>query len=84
MEWRKLTDATRHFGGVIAAARWQGRAKQLEKPSSPAEKNGGKGTSYNWQTRKSEESERVAEGFGVAKKRSNVRGAKGPCCVRWL
>jgi hypothetical protein len=31
---RTLADASVHFGGVAAAARGQGRAKQLEKPSS--------------------------------------------------
>jgi hypothetical protein len=38
---RKLTDAADYSGGVIATARRQGHAEQLEKPSSPAEKNGG-------------------------------------------
>jgi len=32
--FRKLTDAEYYFGGVVGAARWQGHAKQLEKPSS--------------------------------------------------
>jgi len=41
MGWRKLTEAAPHFGGVIATARWQGHAEQLEKPSSPAGKTGG-------------------------------------------
>jgi hypothetical protein len=31
---RKLTEAANHFGGVLTTARWQGRIKQLEKPSS--------------------------------------------------
>jgi hypothetical protein len=35
MDRRNLTDTARHFGGVEATARWQGHAKQLEKPSSP-------------------------------------------------
>ena len=35
-------------------------------------------------TRKSGEGERVAEGPAVARKRSNVCGAKGPRCMRWL
>jgi hypothetical protein len=29
------------------------------------------------------EDERVADGPVVARKRSNVRGAKGPCCLRF-
>jgi hypothetical protein len=31
---RNLAEASGHSGGVIATARWQGRAEQLEKPSS--------------------------------------------------
>jgi hypothetical protein len=41
IECRRLTDAADYSGGVIATARRQGHAEQLEKPSSPAEKNGG-------------------------------------------
>jgi hypothetical protein len=80
MECRRLTEATPHFGGVIATARWQGQAKQLEKPSSPAGERWRKQVlRITGEARKSEESERVAEGFAVAEKRSNFRGAKGPC-----
>ena len=32
-----------HSGGVTATARWQGCAKQLEKPSSPRREIGGEG-----------------------------------------
>jgi hypothetical protein len=32
---RRLAEAVNHSGGVIATARWQGPAEQLEKPSSP-------------------------------------------------
>ena len=32
---RRLAEAVVHSGGVLAAARGQGHAKQLEKPSSP-------------------------------------------------
>src|ERR1700731_5172587 len=35
-------------------------------------------------TGKSIEGERVAVGSVVAMKRSNVRGAKGPCCLQFL
>src|SRR5947208_12690596 len=35
-------------------------------------------------TGKSAEDERVAAGSGVARKRSNVRGAKGPCHLQCL
>ncbi len=41
MVTRNLADARRHSGGVIATARWQGRAKQLEKPSSSRREIGG-------------------------------------------
>ena len=33
------------------------------------------------ETGKSTEGERVADGPGVARKRSNVRGVRGPCCL---
>ena len=36
------------------------------------------------ETGKSAEDERVAAGSGVARKRSNVRGAKGPCHLQCL
>jgi hypothetical protein len=77
---RKLTDAADHPGGVRAAARWQGYAKQLEKPYSSRRENGGAGKPYNWSPRKAVEGERESEGLIVARKRSNVRGAKEPCC----
>jgi hypothetical protein len=51
MERRKLTEAARHSGGVIATARWQGCAKQLEKPSSSRREIGGAGKPYNRRTR---------------------------------
>jgi hypothetical protein len=38
---RNLTDAVVHSGGVIGAARWQGRVAQLEKPSSSHREIGG-------------------------------------------
>lgn len=50
MDRRSLTEAARHSGGVGATARWQGRAKQLEKPSSSRREIGGAGKPYNWST----------------------------------
>ncbi len=47
----QLTEAAIHSGGVEATARWQGRAKQLEKPSSPRREIGGAGKPYNRSTR---------------------------------
>jgi hypothetical protein len=50
MDRRNLTDAVSHSGGVRATARWQGCAKQLEKPSSSRREIGGAGKPYNWST----------------------------------
>jgi hypothetical protein len=41
MAERRLTDAIVHSGGVAGAARWQGNAKKLEKPSSSHREIGG-------------------------------------------
>jgi hypothetical protein len=38
---RRLAEATCHSGGVVATARWQGHAEQLEKPSSSRQEMGG-------------------------------------------
>ena len=46
--WSHLTEAAIHSGGVEATARWQERAKQLEKPSSSRREIGGAGKPYNW------------------------------------
>jgi len=80
---RKLTEAPDHSGGVEATARWQGYTKQLERPSSSRSRNGRKqGSRITGNTGKSVEGERESEGSTVAEKRSNVRGAKRPCCLR--
>src|ERR1700682_116258 len=79
MARRKLTEAARHSGGVTAAARWQGCAKQLEKPSSPRREIGGERNRITGDTGKSATGERVTDGSVVAEKQSNVCGAKGPC-----
>jgi hypothetical protein len=42
---------------------------------------GGAGSRITGETGKSVEDEKASEGFIVAKKRSNVRGAKEPCCL---
>src|ERR1035441_44167 len=55
MDRRRLTEAARHSGGVTAAARWQGCAKQLEKPSSPRREIGGAGNRITGETGKSGE-----------------------------
>jgi hypothetical protein len=46
----QLAEAANHPGGVRATARWQGHAKQLEKPSSSRREIGGAGKPYNWST----------------------------------
>jgi hypothetical protein len=46
----QLAEAARDFGGVLGTARWQGRAEQLEKPSSSRREIGGAGKPYNWCT----------------------------------
>jgi hypothetical protein len=77
-----LTEAAIHSGGVEATARWQGHAKQLEKPSSSRREIGGARINrITGAPRKSVEDERVWEGPIVARKRGNARGAKGPCCL---
>src|SRR6516165_10612658 len=78
----QLTDAAIRFGGVIGTARRQGHAKQLEKPSSPRREIGGAGSRITGDTGKSVEGERDSAGSVVARNRSNVRGAKGPCCLQ--
>ena len=54
---------------------------QLEKPYPSRREIGGAGIRITGVTRKAVEDERVAEGPVVARKRSNVRGAKRPCCL---
>src|SRR5207244_2461242 len=61
--WSHLTEAAIHSGGVSATARWQGHAKQLEKPSSSRRESGGAGKPYNWST---QESGGRREGLGGA------------------
>jgi len=68
-----------HSGGVLATARWQGHAKQLERPSSSRGEICGAGSRITGITGKSVEDERESEGFIVAMRRNNVRGAKEPC-----
>ena len=71
MARRKLTEAARHSGGVAAAARWQGCAKQLEKPSSPRREIGGKkGNRITGDTGKSVEGR---EGGGEVRSSDEVR-----------
>jgi hypothetical protein len=50
-------------------------------PPRPDEKSAEQGSRITGATGKSVDGERVSEGHIVAKKRSNVRGAKEPCCL---
>ena len=80
-KWRMLAGAPLRSGGVKAAARGQGHVKAtgetLLVPSSDRRKRrvritGGPG--------KSCADERESDGYVVAMKRGNARGAKVPCC----
>ena len=78
----QLTDAAGPSGGVLAAARRQGRAEQLEKPSWPRVQIArSKVDLITGDTGKWADSERVTDGLVVAKKAGNSAGAKEPC---WL
>jgi hypothetical protein len=81
MDRRKLAEVAGHSGGVTAAARGQGCAKQLEKPYSSRTRNRRKqGSRITGETRKSAERREGGGGPVVAEKRRNGRGAKRPCC----
>src|SRR3954453_4384898 len=69
------------LAGWLATARTPGHIEQLEKPSSSrCESCGSWVGRITGTTGKSADDERVADGLVVAAKRSNVRGAKEPCC----
>ena len=53
-------------------------------PPRPAAKSAEQGSRITGDTGKSVEDERASEGLIVAQKRSNVRGAKEPCCLQQL
>jgi len=53
-------------------------------PPRPAVKAAEQGSHITGDTGKVVEDERELEGSIRATKRSNVRGAKGPCCLQWL
>jgi hypothetical protein len=50
-------------------------------PPRPVEKSAEQRSRITGNTGKSVDGERVSAGFIVAMKRSNVRGAKEPCCL---
>ena len=75
-------DAAKHFGGV-------GRDSTVTRSCLatgeallvPVVKSAEQGSRITGDTGKSAEGESVAVGLVVAVKRSNVRGAKKPCCL---
>ena len=82
MDASQLTDAAGHSGGVssdstmtrIMPSNWRS-------PPRPVAKSAEQGNRITGDTGKSGNGERVSDGSVVAKKRSNVCGAKGPCCL---
>ena len=81
MARRKPIDATGRSGGVVS----DGTSTRIHQATGetllvPTRKGGSWVSRITGSTGKSADDERVAEGFAVATKRSNVRGAKGPCC----
>ena len=75
----QLTDAAGPSGGVLAAARRQGRAEQLEKPSWPRVQIArSKVDLITGDTGKWVEGQRVTDGSVVPWKPGNAGGGKGP------
>jgi hypothetical protein len=78
---RKPIEAAGRSGGVVSdGTRTRTHRATGETLLVPARKGGSWVSRITGSTGKSADDERVAEGFVVATKRSNVRGAKGPCC----
>jgi len=85
MARRDQADATRHFGGVEATARAQGHVEATgETLLVPAHPRRSCVVRITGVPGKSDEDERESDGHVVAPKRSNVRGAKVPCCSATL
>ena len=77
----QLTDAARSFGGVVGRPGDKGMLSNWRNPPRPVEKLAEQGSRITGNTGKSVDGERASAGSIVARKRSNVRGAKGPCCL---
>src|SRR5262245_4577800 len=81
MARRKPIDATSHSGGVVSdGTRTRTHRATGEALLVPTRKGGSGVGRITGNTGKSADDERVTEGSVVATKRSNARGAKGPCC----
>ena len=78
---RKPIEAASRSGGVVSDGT-NTRTHQAtgETLLVPTRKGGSWVSRITGNTGKSADDERVAEGFAVAMKRSNARGAKEPCC----
>jgi hypothetical protein len=69
-------------GGVVAAARWRGRAESTgEALLAPAGNRRRKVGLPSGETREAAEGERESEGPVVVRKWGNAHGAKEPCCT---
>ena len=78
---RKPIDAAGRSGGVVS----DGTTTRTQRATGetllvPTRKGGSWVGRITGTTGKSADDERVAEGFAVAMKRGNARGANGPCC----
>src|SRR5262249_35946889 len=81
MARRKPIDTTSRSGGVVSdGTRTRTRRATGETLLVPTRKGGSWVGRITGNTGKSADDERVTDGLVVATKRSNVRGAKGPCC----
>jgi hypothetical protein len=81
MARRRPIDAAGRSGGVVS----DGTTTRTQPATGetllvPTRKGGSWVSRITGSTGKSADDERVAEGFAVAMKRGNARGAKGPCC----
>src|SRR5215471_10408178 len=82
MDCRRLTEAAKplrrgrqgQHGGKVMPSNWRN-------PPRPGEKSAEQGNRIAGNTGKSADGERDSAGSVVARKRSNVCGAKRPCCL---
>jgi hypothetical protein len=75
MRWATLAGLKRQHDDKGTPSNWRD-------PPRPVSEMGGAGSRITGNTGKSVEDERESEGSTVAEKRSNVRGAKRPCCLQ--
>ena len=82
---RRPIDAMGRSGGVVSdGTRTRTHRATGETLLVPTRKGGSWVGRITGNTGKSADDERVTDGLGVALKRSNVRGAKGPCCLSFF